>query len=235
MSNERRDEDRVEAVLASVGEHLAVTPNSVTAPNEVANRRWLRPLLAAAVTVAVLVGATLAIAPARRAVSGWFRAGRIEVQIGAGTADGSLPVFTDAVERIEPSDAEALLGAELPVLDGSALGAPSDWWTVPEGGVLIGWPDGGSSLWIVPTDGEDPVMKKALSPGNDVRSVAGLGDQAFAVAGEHVFQSPHRRVAADSVVVWEDGDLTFRLEGTADVDDLIDLARQLAAGTTVDD
>lgn len=222
-------EDRLEEVLASVGEHLVVEPDTEAEPaDDLAARRWPRRLLAAAVTVAVLAGATLAIAPARRAVSGWFRAGRIEVQIGVENVDGSLPVFTDAVERIDPAAAAALLGAEMPDLGGSTLGDPSDWWTIPEGGVLVGWPDGETSLWIVATDSEDPVIKKTLISGNDVREVAGLGDIAFAVEGEHIVQTPHRRVAAASVVAWADGDLTFRLEGAAEVDELVDLARQLA-------
>jgi hypothetical protein len=41
-------------------------------------------------------------------------------------------------------------------------------------------------------------------------------------------RTPHRQVAADGVVIWADGDLTWRLEGTTELDELIDVATQLA-------
>ena len=44
----------------------------------------------------------------------------------------------------------------------------------------------------------------------------------------HVLQTPHRRVAADSVVIWTDDGLTWRLEGTAELDELVEIAGQLA-------
>ena len=85
-------------------------------------RRWRRPLLAAAVAVAVIAGAVLAIAPARRAVSGWFGAGRIEVEIDRTADPTGLPSFTDPAERIDPAAAGDVLGQAMPSVDRSALG-----------------------------------------------------------------------------------------------------------------
>ena len=48
------------------------------------------------------------------------------------------------------------------------------------------------------------------------------------ITGAHLMQTPHRRVRADNVVIWTDGELTFRLDGAADVDELVELAHQLA-------
>ena len=54
-----------------------------------------------------------------------------------------------------------------------------------------------------------------------------LGDGGVGVRGSHLLQTPHRRVAADSVVIWTDDGLTWRLEGTAELDELIEIAGQL--------
>ena len=61
MSDVRLDDDRLAAVLASVGEHLVVE-RADDAPATTCRRSPWRPLLVAAVTLAVVVGAVLAIA-----------------------------------------------------------------------------------------------------------------------------------------------------------------------------
>ena len=81
MVDERLDDDRLAAVLASVGEHLVIDAPGSAATVGSAGRTWRRPLLVAAAALIVVAGTVAAIAPARRAVSGWFGAGRIEVEI----------------------------------------------------------------------------------------------------------------------------------------------------------
>ena len=61
-----------------------------------------------------------------------------------------------------------------------------------------------------------------------VTEVPDLGDGGVAITGEHLLQTPHRRVRADNVVIWTDGELTFRLDGAADLEALIAVAGQLA-------
>ena len=149
MSDVRLDDDRLATVLASVGEHLVVERRRRRCQHRVPLRSPWRPLLVAAVTLAVIAGAVLAIAPARRVVSGWFRVGRIELDDRP--ADRSRPACRRSPmrpgrsSRRQPMISSA--GRCRPSTT-SPLGAPSQWWTIPEGGVLVGWPDGATSLWI---------------------------------------------------------------------------------------
>jgi hypothetical protein len=215
-------DDRLEEVLASVGRHLAVRAEG---PAPASGVRWPHRLLAAAVLIAVLALVVAVVAPARRTVGDWFRAGRIEVELTRDTAaDETLPVFTDAVEPIDPAVASEVLGVELPDVAMSDLGAPRDWWTIPEGGVVVGWPDG-TSLWMTRID-EEGVGK--MVPDADDVEVADLGDYGFVVVDDHILLTPHRRVAAGAAVVWVDGGLTYRLEGPAAADGLLAVARQLS-------
>jgi hypothetical protein len=228
MPDVQVDDTRLAAVLASVGQHLVVDGAAAADTLPRGSRpAWHRPLLAAAVAVAVIAGAVVAIAPARRAVSGWFRTGRIEVEIDRGADPAGLPAFTDPAERIDPAAAHEILGQAVPPVDHSALGRPLEWWTVPEGGVLVDWPSG-ETLWItVSTDAD--IVKKVAGGADVVTELRDLGDGGVAITGEHLLQTPHRRVRADNVVIWTDGDLTWRLDGTSAPEELIALAHQLAA------
>lgn len=235
-------DDRLGAVLHSVGLHLVVdgADESAVEGVEVATAtplRGRRIAVSVAAALLVLVGTVLAVAPARRVVGGWLRVGRIDVELAPSADTGGetvgLPAFTDAVPRIEAADADDVLGGAMPAVGATPLGAPRDWWAPPEGGVLVGWGDGATSLWVVVTDGDERLVKQLVAGVSEVVEVPGLGDWALAVDGEHVVQTPARRVAADAVVAWTSGDLTFRLEGTAELEQLIALARQLddTAGT----
>lgn len=230
MADGRLDDDRLAVVLASVGAHLVVDDaarSPVEAPGASDRRGWRRPLLVAAVALAVLAGAIVAVAPARRVVSGWFGIGRIEVQLDRAADPTGLPSFEEPAEPIGAAAVDEVLGRSMPAIDGSELGAPSGWWTLPEGGVLASWPSGDMSLWVVASSG-DVLLKKVLPMADDVIELGDLGDGGVAVTGEHLLQTPHRRVSADNAVIWIDGALTFRLDGTADLDELIRIARQLA-------
>jgi hypothetical protein len=230
MTDARLDDDRLAAVLASVGEYLAVegdvTAARLSASADAGRGLW-RPLLVAAAVVAVLAGAVLAIAPARRAVGDWLGAGRIDVEVDRSADPAGLPAFTDAATAIDPGAAADVLGAPLPPVDGSTLGAPDAWWTVPEGGVLVSWADGDTTLWVTRSGAERDILKQVIE-GQNARDVPDLGDTGFAVTGDHVLQTPHRRVRATSVVTWFDGGLTLRLDGSGDIDELIAIAHQLA-------
>jgi hypothetical protein len=221
----RPDDERLAAVLASVGEHLVLDEPS--ASRSISGRSVWRPLLIAAAVLAVLAGAVLAFAPARRAVGDWFGAGSIDVEVDRTADPAGLPAFGEATERIEPSAADDLLGQPMPRVDGTSLGAPSAWWTVPEGGVLVSWPEGDTTLWVTATGTRGDIVKQVIED-QVVTDLPGLGDEGFAITGDHVLQTPHRRVRATAVVAWFDGDLTFRLDGTGDIDDLIAVAEQIS-------
>jgi hypothetical protein len=230
MADGMLSDERLAAVLASVGAHLvtdAGAAGGAGARDDLVAARWRRTLLAAAVALAVIAGAVVAIAPARRAVGGWLRIGRVEVEIAPAVDTAALPALTDGATRIAPGDADALLGTAMPPVGVSTLGPPTDWWTLPEGGVVVGWGDGETSLWVLPTAGDDEYLKKVASTGEVVAEVPTLGDGGIVVRGPHLFQSPQRRVAADTVVLWTAGDLLFRLEGNAEPEQLLAVAEQL--------
>ena len=227
MVDERLDDERLAAVLASVGEHLVIDAPGSAATVGSAGRTWRRPLLVAAAALIVVAGTVAAIAPARRAVSGWFGAGRIEVEIDRVAEPTGLPSFADPAERIDPAAADEVLGRAMPRVDDSALGSPSEWGSLPEGGVLVGWPTG-ETLWVSVSDDGDDLVKKVAGGASVLTELRDLGDGGVAITGEHLLQTPHRRVRADNVVIWTDGELTFRLDGERSLDALIDLAYQLA-------
>lgn len=229
--------DRLDDVLASVGRHLVVDSSADDAGALAVDAagqwtRMRRRLLVAAIVGAVLAGSIASIPPARRAVGGWLRAGRIEVSVDPNAAiDPTLPSFLDAATPIAPGDAHDVLGGAAPDLASTSLGPPTGWWTVPEGGVVVTWDEGTTSLWILPVDIPDYWFIDKMTTNRDVVvELPELGDGGFAVRWAHLMQTPHRLVAADSVVVWAAGTLMFRLESDLDLDDLIATAESIAAG-----
>jgi len=203
-------------------------------PATVADGSWRparRRVLVAAIVVGLLAGSIASIPPARRAVGGWLRAGRIEVSVDPrATIDPALPSFLDDAAPIDPADRAAVLGQVPPDLESTSLGSPTGWWTVPEGGVVATWAEGTTSLWILPVDIPDYwFIDKSVETADAVTDLPDLGDGGFAVAWTHLMETPHRLVAADAVVVWSGGTLMFRLESDLDVDVLISAAESIAA------
>ncbi len=230
--------DRLDDVLASVGRHLVIDAAAGDAGASIADAdraraRLRRRLLVAAVIVAVLAGAVASIPPARHAVGGWLRAGRIDVSIDPDvTIDPGLPAFIDDATPIDPADAPIVLGQDLPDLTSTSLGPPTGWWTVPEGGVVVTWNDTETSLWIVATGpGEQGHIDKSIDASGAVSAtwLPDLGNGGIAIDGAHLMQTPRRTVAAESVVAWDEGGLTFRLEAALDIDDLVQIAEAISA------
>ncbi len=230
--------DRLDDVLASVGRHLMVETldddDDAGGPATVADGWWRparRRVLVAGVAAGILAGSIASIPPARRAVGGWLRAGRIEVTVDPNAAiDPALPSFLDDATPIDPADRAAVLGQLPPDVRSTALGSPTAWWTVPEGGVVATWAAGMTSLWILPVDIPDYwFIDKSVETADAVTDLPDLGDGGFAVAWTHLMETPHRLVAAEAVVVWSGGTLMFRLESDLDVDVLITVAESIAS------
>lgn len=227
---ERGEPDRVDLVLASVGRHLVVDPAEAggVARGD-GGGRWRRVLAAAAV-VLVVSAALASIEPARRVVSGWLRAGNIDVEIDPDlTVPPELPSFIDHVDPLRPGELADRLGLRVPDVADSPLGPPDAWWSPPEGGILATWSDQETSLWIVATVDTLPAsLEKWLRNPGAATAVDDLGDGGYMVEGTHIFQTPFRTVAASSVVAWSDDDLTFRFDSTMPADQLTDAARSIA-------
>lgn len=216
-------------VLVSVGEYLDTDPASATVSTAegLRSRRWLA--IAAAIA-AVLVGATLAIAPVREAVADFLGIGSTAVEVvPESSADpAGLPTIDAGLIDITPSAAASRLGQALPDVAATSLGEPDRIMAMPEGGVLLAWSDGATTLWIhFGTMPGDMLFKKLIDAGQDARAVDGLGDSALLVTGQHILETPYRRVKAGTVLLWTDGATEYRLESDLDEATMIDIARDL--------
>jgi hypothetical protein len=131
---------------------------------------------------------------------------------------------------VSRAEAEAVLGRPLPHVDAArfGLGEPDRIALPPEGGVLLGWDHAATTLWVRTTvDPAETRMRKLLDDYATVQPVADLGEGAVSVVGDHVLATPHRRVAAGSVVLWIDDGFELRLESDLGIDTTVSIARQV--------
>lgn len=236
-------DDRLEDVLTSVGHYLVIGPGvdvgagaaiDVAPPSGRSRRRLLA---AAAIIVGVVAGAIGSVPPARRAVGGWLHVGRIEVSVDPNvTIDTGLPAFLDGAVPLDPEEVVTILGQAPPDLAATSLGSPTGWWTVPEGGVVVTWNNTETSLWILPIgpNEEENVAKRTSASGSVTTTwIPDLGDGGIAISGEHLMETDLRTLVAGAVVAWDDGGVTFRLESTIDIDELVLIARSISASWDV--
>jgi hypothetical protein len=229
-----------------VGEHLVVEaaagrhtrPGRRGRPGGDPGRRGRRVPVAAAVAAAasaVLVTGAV-VAPVRAAVADWFGIGSTRIErVPPDREDAAdptgLPPVDAGVRPVSRAAAEHELGRPLPRLRHPALGEPDLVAVAPEGGVLLGWDRAATTLWILPTD--DPAdrrMSKVLDDHDTAEPVAGLGEGAVIVEGDHVLATPDRRVAAGTVVLWIEGGFEYRLESDLGRTALLAAARSLEPG-----
>jgi len=237
MADEPSDE-RLAAILASVGEHLVVPPAAVPlrptvgfdADRAAPSTRRSRRLLAAAAVVAIVAGAILLIPPARTAVADLLGIGttRIEIDDEGRTNIRSLSSVVEDLNPISLAEATGILSTDPPDLSATSLGDPGAIYRMPEGGVLLAWSAVEATLWIRPrsTDSE-ALLTKIVSSGQKIELVDGLGTDALYIDGTHILQTPHRRSSAGSVLLWIDDDHEYRLEANMARADMIDLGRAL--------
>ena len=223
-------EARLAEVLASVGQRLDTDP--ATAVGRDRDREWSprQWMAVAAAIAAVLAGATLAVAPVREAVADFLGIGSTEMDVvPESDADpAGLPTIDDGLTAISPAAAASRLGHALPDVAATSLGEPDQIAAMPEGGVLLVWSDGATTLWI--HDGlmpGDVLYNKLIDAGQDARPIDGLGDGALVVIGEHVLETPMRRIKAATVVLWTDAETEYRLESDLDEATMLDIAHDL--------
>jgi hypothetical protein len=139
-----------------------------------------------------------------------------------------LPTIDEGLIDLSRSAAESRLGHALPDVAGTPLGEPDRIASMPEGGVLLGWSDGATTLWIhdamMPTD---DLYRKLIDAGQDAVPIGGLGDAALTVIGQHILETPYRRVSAGRVVLWTDAGTEYRLESDLDLSTMLDIAGSL--------
>lgn len=231
---ERFTEARLDAVLASVGTHLVV-PDGARLVAPVGDRRPARShagrlALAAAVLLVVLIAVGALVTPVRDAVADWLGIGNTRVeQVPARDGDpAGLPMFSADAIPTTATAAAARLGRPIPVV--RRLGRPERFLVPPEGGVLMAWPRGRTTLWVIPETGEGPpLVKKLLTYVDHTQAVEGLGEQALLVDAAHVLETPTRRVAAGRVLLWIEDGLQYRLESDLSPHQMIELAQSVRA------
>ena len=211
--------------LAPFTPDLPDTPEPAAAAPRAMPQRWRRVAVLVAAAAVVLAVLVVAIPPARDTVARWFGV-RVERDDGA-PATGS---FTDDVAPLPVDDALTAAGLDAAALDAAGLGRPAAAAVPPEGGVLLAWDDGATTLWVRPGD-DDVVVVKQVGDDAATGYVAGLGDYAVRFDGNHALDTPWRRVAAGRVLWWLDDGRQWRLESDLDATAMLAAARALADAT----
>jgi hypothetical protein len=169
----------------------------------------------------------------RSAVAGWLGIGSTSIQIDPTppSTAAPLPSIDAGLRRIDRATAAERLGSLPVALDATTLGPPTGFATMPEGGVLVVWPDA-TTLWIHDAEVDAGMLfDKLVQAGQSVQPVDGLGDRALVITGDHFLRTPHRTIAATTSVLWQSDDREYRLESDRDDAELIELARQIAVGS----
>lgn len=201
----------------------------------------LRKLLVVWVVLLVLALGVI-VTPVREAVADMLGIGSTRIDyVPAEDADtSSLSPLHDELTPSDRSGAEAELGRALPTVASGSLGEP-DLIAVPEeGGAILAWRRGATTLWIRQAEPANQMLKSLpMSDGSSGSDVAGtdtptsvepvddLGREALLIDGDHVLTTPSRKVAASTVLLWLDDEWEYRLESALDPDTLLTLARRL--------
>lgn len=96
--------------------------------------------------------------------------------------------------------------------------------------MLLAWDGDAATLWVHNTADSEVIFRKLVSPGEDIEVVDGVGTAALIVTDIHIVQTPQRRLAARSVLLWYVDDRRYRLEADmtrTELTELTDLARSL--------
>lgn len=210
-------------------------------------RRLTRRVLAAAAVALVVLAGLLAVTPTREAIARWLGVGAVSITNtnvlppeglnpapGAPTDDGRPPesgsIDLDAVARELPFPVRL----PDPAVTGELLDAEVDA-SVPVGLVELRF-DGVTIVEIGSQRDTPPVIAKVVGPGTVTTSVTVVGRPGFWLTGE-----PHRVASTDpdgtvrldtvrqagDVLIWEDGGVTYRIEGAPTLGDAQAIAASL--------
>ena len=148
------------------------------------------------------------------------------VKVPGGVDTSGLPLIQERLRPVSRAEAEAVLRHPLPTV--AALGDPQIVVLPPEGGVLMGWTEGNTTLWVHPIDIDpDLFLQKLVAVGENVEPVEGVGEAALYVEGTHILETPGRRLAARSVLLWVQDGVEYRLESDLSRDEMIDVAKSV--------
>jgi hypothetical protein len=248
-------DDELEAALRDLGAHLDLGKASTTAGSaeliasileQIATakaeppprrRQRSRLLVAAAAAGVVVLGSLLAIAPTRDAIASWLGLGTVRITTTsdappptADRPDTATSVELEAAERAVPF----VIKTADPTSAGTALGVSVDP-AVPFGLVEIRY-EQFTLVELTSAPGPVPQLEKLIGPGTGITSVS-VGDHpGFWFDGAPhalAYVRPDGETALDTirragnVLLWEDGGVTYRIEGAASLDEAQAIASSL--------
>jgi hypothetical protein len=240
--------DLAEHLDHPVAENLADVVLGRVAPGVPRARRRMRAALAVAAAVVVLSAALLAIGPARHAIADWLGIGAVEVRHSGGTvppatgtntvpgapAPGTAAPGPVVARQLDAACAEVKFVIETPraASAGGLSGVEVDR-RVRDGLVVLRYPQF-TLVEIASRGGNGPILLKMLGalPVEHV-TVAGVPGLWISGAHEVGYVGRDGSVRTDTVrrsgpvLLWERGDVTYRIEGLDRLADALAIARTL--------
>ena len=249
-------EDRIRAVALEID--YPPTPDMTSAvtarlrhepaPVPLSRRSRLRPALAVAAAILVVLVATLGFSPsARRAVAGWLGVDGIRITFDEGVGD--VPTVDDPQLGDRVSEETAAAGVAFEILVPAELGPPDGYYLnrdVEGGEVSLVWAPGpglpeseqtgfGAVLTQFVGDTAPEFIKKTAVSGTSVAFVTVGGGEAYLLEGApHVLvreSDGDERILeprlAGNTLLWDGGDVTYRLEAEVGLDRALEIAESL--------
>jgi hypothetical protein len=197
-------------------------------------------VLAAAAIVIVALAVLLAVAPAREAIADWFGIGSVRITRSDAPPSTEEPAgrTTTPSSLTDLDDLDRLLPFEPGLPDPDRYGRPQGVLVdpaVPSGLVELRY-EGFSLVEVASAPGELPVLTKQLGPGTEVTGVTVRGVDGIWLTGDvHEIMTirPDGEVAVDTlrragdVLLWEEGGVTYRIEGLDSLDAALDVASSI--------
>jgi len=221
-----------ERELQALGAYVDFPPERDLAPAvraRIAERRpsRARPLVLAFAVLVVAVAIAFAVPPARSAILRWFGIGNARIEFVDRLPDVTVQRSRDLGART--SLAKARRSVTYPVLTSRLLGAPNE---VRLLGDQVGFVYDDK---LVVTQSRGTFFTKETGPGTRVEQLTFKGLPAVWISGaRHLFgyiggsAYPPRPVElslAGNVLIWQEGELTLRLEGKVSRDEALQTAR----------
>jgi hypothetical protein len=240
--------DLAEHLDHPAAENLADVVLGRVAPGVTRARRRMRAAFAVAATVVVLTAALLAIGPARHAIADWLGIGAVEVRhsegtvppaTGANTVPGAAATGTAAPGPVVARELAAARAAVKFVIEtprGASVGALAGVEVdsrVPDGLVVLRYPR--FTLVEIASRGENgPILRKMLGAVS-VENVTVAGVPGLWISGAHEVGYVGRdgSIRTDTVrrsgpvLLWERGNVTYRIEGLDHLADALAITRAL--------
>jgi len=230
----------LEAALTDLADHLdhpagddlaAAVRRRISAPEPRRAPSRSRTLLVLAAAIVVILGALLAIAPARRAIADWLGIGAVEVvrtehPLPPGSSALTVPGALDAppsgavTRRLAAARKHVAFTIAEPhgAAVGALLGVDSDP-RVPGGLVALRYTR--FTLVEIATARTGPTVGKFIDPEARIESVTVAGRPGLWITGAHQIGYLNRAGNVETetvrrsgpVLLWTHGDVTYRIEG----------------------